>query len=83
VNDRIFVEARMKAEELLPAVKRRWSKWETVCIRPSGNELPLGWREVERAIAAGAAQPLKQANAALDEATQTLATLLLERALKH
>ena len=36
--------------------------------------------DVERAVAQGAAQPLKKANASLDEATQRLAVLLLEEA---
>ena len=39
--------------------------------------------EVEAAVAEGAAQPLKRANAALDEATQRLATLLIEKAMGH
>ena len=38
--------------------------------------------EVERALALGAAQPLKTAIAALDAATQRLATLLIEQALR-
>jgi len=38
--------------------------------------------EVESAIAAGAAQPLKKAVAALDEATQRLAAILVERAVQ-
>ena len=82
VNDRIFVEAKMKAGELLPAVRR--------ALEQVGDQLDTAERahiaqrvaEVEQAIAVGAAQPLKRANAALDEATQRLATLLIERAMR-
>ena len=38
--------------------------------------------EVERALALGAAQPLKTAITALDTATQRLATLLIEKAMR-
>jgi hypothetical protein len=37
---------------------------------------------VESAISGGGAQPLKKAVAALDEATQRLATILVERAMR-
>ena len=82
VNDRIFVEAKITADELLPAVRRAL---EQVGGELSADERGLIARrvaEVEQAVAAGAAQPLKRANAALDEATQYLATLLLERAMR-
>ena len=81
VNDRIFVEAKMKADELLPAVRRALDQ---VGDDLSGDERTLIAQrvaEVEQALATGAAQPLKRANAALDEATQRLATLLIERAM--
>ncbi|MDB6149864.1 MAG: Chaperone protein dnaK [Chthoniobacter sp.] len=82
VNDRIFVEAKLKADELLPMVRR--------ALAQIGNELGFEERasiearlsDVESAVEAGSAQPLKRANAALDEATQGLAALLIERALK-
>jgi molecular chaperone DnaK len=83
VNDRIFVEAKMKADELLPAVRK--------ALEQAGDRLDADERaliaqrvsEVEQAIAAGAAQPLKRASAALDEATQRLATLLIEQAMSR
>ncbi len=82
VNDRIFVEAKLKADELLPAVRKAL---EQVGAGLSGEERAVIEERVvavEAAISAGAAQPLKRANAALDEATQRLATLLIERALR-
>ena len=44
----------------------------------SGASIAERVAEVERALAAGVAQPLKQACAALDDATQRLAALLVE-----
>ncbi len=82
VNDRIFVEAKMKADELLPAVRKALVQ---VGAQLTGDEhatIAARVSDVERALAAGAAQPLRAATAALDEATQRLATLLVERALQ-
>ena len=82
MSDRVFVEAKLKSDELLPAVRQ--------ALAQAGPELDTAElaliaqrvAEVEAALAAGAGQPLKRANTALDEATQRLATLLIERALR-
>lgn len=82
MNDRVFTEAKLKAAEMLPAVR--------IALEQIGGELSEEERQtiatrvagVEAAIATGAAQPLKKAVAALDEATQRLAALLIERAVK-
>ncbi|HYR58816.1 MAG TPA: Hsp70 family protein, partial [Chthoniobacteraceae bacterium] len=81
VNDRIFVEAKMKAGELLPAVRRALDQVGDALADDERALIAQRVAEVEQAVAAGAAQPLKRANAALDEATQRLATLLIERAM--
>jgi molecular chaperone DnaK len=82
MNDRAFTEAKLKAGEMLPAVR--------IALEQIGGELSSEERrtiatrvsEVEAAIATGAAQPLKKAVAALDAATQRLAALLVERAMQ-
>ena len=82
INDRTFTEAKLKAGEMLPAVR--------IALDQIGGELSEEERstiatcvtEVEAAITTGAAQPLKKAVAALDEATQRLAALLIERAVQ-
>ena len=82
MSDRVFVEAKLKSDELLPAVRQ--------ALAQAGPELDTAElaliaqrvAEVDAALAAGAGQPLKRANTALDEATQRLATLLIERALR-
>lgn len=82
MNDRAFTEAKLKAGEMLPAVR--------IALDQAGGELSAEEKqaiaarvsEVESAIAARAAQPLKKAVAALDEATQRLAAILVERAVQ-
>ena len=82
MHERVFTEAEIKAKEMLPAVRK--------ALQQVGDELPEAERakveacvaEVERTMADGAAQPLKKATAALDEATQRLAALLMERAMR-
>ncbi|MEA3208377.1 MAG: molecular chaperone DnaK [Chthoniobacter sp.] len=83
VNDRIFVEAKLKADELLPAVRRALEQVGEALTSTERDLIAQRAAEVEQAIAGGAAQPLKRANAALDEATQRLATLLLEKAMSR
>ncbi len=83
MNDRVFTEARLKAEEMLPAVR--------IALEQAGGELTVEEKEtitarvagVEAAIAGGAAQPLKKAVASLDEATQRLASILVEKAMRQ
>jgi molecular chaperone DnaK len=81
VNDRIFIEAKMKSDELLPAVQKALAQVGAALDESERALIEERVTAVEQAIAARAAQPLKQASAALDEATQRLATLLLERAM--
>ena len=82
VNARIFTEAKMKAEELLPAVRAALAKAGGLLSDSERAEIETRRGEVERALALGAAQPLKTALAALDAATQRLATLLIEKAMQ-
>jgi molecular chaperone DnaK len=81
MDARIFTEARLKAEEMLPAVE--------AALAQLAEELPPGEisliraqaAEVTAALASGETLRLKQSLAALDEATQTLATRLIEKAM--
>jgi molecular chaperone DnaK len=81
MDARIFTEARLKAVEMLPAVE--------AALRQLGSELPEAeiaeihkqTTEVTTALASKETARLKQALAALDQATQTLATRLMERAI--
>ncbi|HZJ14667.1 MAG TPA: Hsp70 family protein [Chthoniobacteraceae bacterium] len=83
VNARVFTEAKLKAEELLPAVRAALEKSDALLSPEEKADIAAGQQEVERALALGAAQPLKAAIAALDQATQRLAALLIEEAMRH
>ena len=82
VNARIFTEAKLKAGELLPAVRAGLEKAGELLSAEERAEIETRRQEVERAIALGAAQRLKTALAALDTATQRLAALLIEKAVR-
>ncbi len=83
MNHRAFTEAKLKAQEMLPSVAKALSL--------AGNALDAGEREhiercvheVQNALRGEAAEPLKRSVAALDDATQRLAALLMERAMRR
>ena len=84
MNERIWTEARIKSEELLPAVE---SALELIGSKLSENELTKIHEAsalVKGILASDLkdAAALKQANHTLDEATQNLAALLVEAAFK-
>lgn len=84
MNERVWTEARLKSEELLPAVAQAL---EAVGARLDEDERAAIAAAAERVRAVlGAeqhdAKALKAANAALDDATQTLAALLVEAAFE-
>jgi len=80
MSARVFEEARLKAEELLPAVE--------VALEQAGeflepgvlSEIKAARDGVRRALDAKQAQSLKSAVEALDQSTETLAAILVERA---
>ena len=84
MNERVWTEAKFKSEELLPAVAGalewvgdRLEEDERSAITNAAKRV----REILEAETHDAAA-LKKANAALDEATQTLAALLVEAAFE-
>ncbi|MEX2579810.1 MAG: Hsp70 family protein [Verrucomicrobiales bacterium] len=82
MNERVWTEAKMKSEELLPAVG---SALEAMGDRLSEEEVGTikeTAAEIERILGSDVhdAKALKAANQALDDATQTLAAMLLEAA---
>ena len=79
--ERIFTEARMKAEELLPAV--RMVLGQGLATDGEKGEIDAAVAEVEEAMAKGAANPLKAAVKRLDTATEALAARLVEKAMEE
>ena len=77
--ERVFTEAKMKAEELLPAVESVLN--QGLVEKSERLEIELAVVAVQTALAAGTANPLKKAVQRLDAATETLAARLVEQAL--
>ena len=81
MSERIWTETRLKAEEMLAAVEQ--------ALPLAGDRLAVGEREriekiandVRAAMQTRQTPRLKTANAALDDATQELAALLVEQAM--
>jgi molecular chaperone DnaK len=83
MSERVWTETRLKSEEMLAAVEK--------AFQLAGDRLPADQRnQIERltgavreAIATHETQRLKTANAALDDATQELAALIVEQAMTN
>jgi molecular chaperone DnaK len=78
--ERVFTEARLKAEELLPAVEAVLAQG----LAEDGEraEIEAAAAAVKSALADGAPTPLKQAVQRLDAATETLAARLVDSAME-
>jgi molecular chaperone DnaK len=77
--ERVFTEARLKAEELLPAVEAVLA--QGLARDDERQEIEAAASAVRSALAAGAANPLKAAVQRLDTATEALAARLVEQAM--
>jgi molecular chaperone DnaK len=81
MSERVWTETRLKAEEMLGAVEK--------ALQLAGNKSPPNEqmaieekaRAVREALPTHETNKLKAANAALDEATQELAALIVEQAM--
>ncbi len=81
MSERVWTETRLKAEEMLGAVEK--------AFQLAGDRLPAAQKQeiasltskVREAIASHETPRLKSANAALDDATQELAALIVEQAM--
>lgn len=82
INARVFTEARLKAEEMLPSVSKALALVGERLSQTERSRIESCEAEVRSALAGEAAQKLKQSVAALDEATQGLAALVIEIAMK-
>jgi molecular chaperone DnaK len=83
MSERVWTETRLKSEEMLGAVEK--------AFQLAGDRLPAEQRkqieqlagDVRHAIQTHETQRLKTANAALDDATQELAALIVEQAMTN
>ena len=83
MNARALTEARLKAEEMLPALEKALALAGDRLEEFERKHIKACALEVSRLLNGGSAPPLKRAVAALDEATQTLAAHLMEQALQR
>ncbi|MCU0749615.1 MAG: molecular chaperone DnaK, partial [Akkermansiaceae bacterium] len=77
--ERVFTEAKLKAEELLPAVEAVLA--QGLALDEERGEIESAVEAVKAALASGAATPLKQAVQRLDAATEAIAARLVEQAM--
>lgn len=84
MNERIWTEARMKSEELLGAVEEALMQCAGLVEEKDVKEIQECSAQVRAVMNAEPhdARALKAANQALDDATQSLAVLLVERAME-
>ncbi len=81
MSERVFTEAKLKSEELLPAVDQALALIGDQLDNTDRQEIQDATEAVKQALANRDATELKQANAKLDDATQQLAALLMQKAL--
>mgnify|MGYP001824423048 FL=1 len=81
MSERMWTEAKMKSDELLPAVGQALELAGDALGEAERGEIAERVRAVEAALEAGVLAKLKQANAELDRATEHLAALVVERVL--
>ena len=81
--ERIFTEAKLKAEELLPAVDQALAMAGELVSDDERREIGDAADAVREALAAGLPNPLKGAVQRLDKATEAFAAALVERAMEE
>jgi molecular chaperone DnaK len=85
MNERVWTEAKLKAEELLPAVDAALTQFGNAVSEEERRVIEVAAASVRTLLNASEhdAKALKAANTALDDATQELAVRLVERAMEE
>jgi molecular chaperone DnaK len=81
MSERIFTEAKLKADELLPAVEMIMG--QGFVEEHEREEIESAVKEMKAAMASGAANALKAAVQRLDSATEAAAARLVEKAMEE
>jgi molecular chaperone DnaK len=81
MSERVWTEATLKSNELLPAVRSALTMVDNQIDQEERAQIEALVAKVEAALKTHKLAELKSANNALDEGTQHLATLLIERAM--
>jgi molecular chaperone DnaK len=82
MSERIWTETRLKAEEMLNALATAFSLAGDRLSPDERRQIERAADEVREALATRETSRLKAANAVLDEATQSLAALVIEQAMQ-
>ena len=80
--ERVFTEARLKAEELLPAVESGLAQVGDSMDINDLNEIQNAAQTVKEKLKNGSANELKAAVQTLDKATEHMAAILVEKAME-
>ncbi len=81
MNERMWTEAKLKSEELLPAVAQALEIAGDLISEIEREDIEAKLRVVEKALGDGSSDALKQANRELDLATEHLASRMVEEML--
>jgi molecular chaperone DnaK len=81
MSERVWTEAKLKAEEMIAAVDAAFASVGSDVPAEEKAQIDRLLAEVHAALASGEAQRLKKATAALDQATEPLAAMLVEKAM--
>ena len=81
MSERVWTETRLKAEEMLAAVENAFQLAAERISAEERSRIEQAANEVREAMQTHETPRLKAANAALDEATQELAALIVEQAM--
>ena len=81
MSERVWTETRLKAEEMLTAVENAFQLAAERISAEERSRIEQAANEVREAMKTHETPRLKAANAALDEATQELAALIVEQAM--
>ncbi|HIG84433.1 MAG TPA: molecular chaperone DnaK [Verrucomicrobia bacterium] len=82
MNERILSEARIKSNELIPAVTEGLTLLGHELEEQVKQAIENNLKNVEQAMRGNSSKELKDANEALDKSTEPLAVLLIEKALE-
>jgi molecular chaperone DnaK len=83
MSERHWTETRLKSEEMLAAVEQAFAQAGHLLAAPDRTRIEEKAEAVRAALTTHEAPRLQSANAALDEATQDLAALIIERAMRQ
>jgi molecular chaperone DnaK len=83
MSERVWTETMLKAEEMLRAVDAAFAQVGDGIEPPEKEKIEGAAADVRNALATHNARKLKTANEALDEATQSLAAAIVEKAIQR